>query len=431
MKYMIVTVESFQSGDIPEEVAKFISVHDDPFIVLDESSKIKSNKAVAKRNKSKRCQAIQKLNTIGSRAILTGTFISKSPVNAYDQMEFLKKDYWEEDIFSFENRYCIMIRLPIGRGIRVLIPEDTYYSLHRSLVKAEKNGMLQAQIGSSSRYYSLSERKLLHILKNKEYTPFIGVKDIYDRISKDTIIVKKKDALNIPDKVYKKIRLSMNSEMEKLYKQLLDVGFTDEYISRGNGISLYHRFQDIVNGYIPVQKDGDEAVVLERQKDNAKISALLDEISSIDIDNHQVVVWSNRKLFIRDIYNALSKEDISCCVYDGDTSTDEKERIKDDFSSGKVRVFIGNQRSGSFGLDWLKSADYAIFISNDYSVETREQAEDRIHRGGIKDVSKTIIDIVVAGTVDEKVQESLRVGKELIHSGVTDKSVFALYNVVW
>ena len=64
----------FQSGDVPEAVKRFILKYRDPFIILDESSKIKTNNAMAENKKSKRSQAVKKLNTIGDRAIATGTF---------------------------------------------------------------------------------------------------------------------------------------------------------------------------------------------------------------------------------------------------------------------------------------------------------------------------------------------------------------------
>ena len=102
MKALVVSLESFQKGEIPEEVQEYIkSCKTEPFIILDESSKIKTNEPCKDSKKSKRTQAVMKLNRIGERCILTGTFISKSPVNAYDQMNFLKAGFFPESIYSF------------------------------------------------------------------------------------------------------------------------------------------------------------------------------------------------------------------------------------------------------------------------------------------------------------------------------------------
>ena len=101
MKALIVSLESFQKGEIPPEVIEYIQRNKKraPFIILDESSKIKTNEPCKESKKSKRTQAVLKLNKIGERCILTGTFMSKSPVNAYDQMKFLKDDFFPETIY--------------------------------------------------------------------------------------------------------------------------------------------------------------------------------------------------------------------------------------------------------------------------------------------------------------------------------------------
>lgn len=431
MKYLIINTESFQSGEVPEPVQEFIKKHRKPFIILDESSKIKSNKACRSDKKSKRTMAIQKLNKFGHRAILTGTFISKSPVNAYDQMEFLRKDYFQEDMFSFEGRYCIMSFLPIGRGIRTLISEDLYRDIHKALTKTfltrGKDG-LETMMDVFLKRFRISERNQMWIMDHPEYTPFKNLKDLYNRVKQDVMIVKKHDALDLPPKVYDVIRLEPSDEMKTLYDQLVKQGFTDDVVAP-NGISLYHRFQDVCNGYIPTQEDEDSEVVLTPQKENPKLSTLLDKLEDIDTTKHQVVVWSNRKRLAQDAVAKMAEEGYTVCLYDGDTKDARKEEIKQDFLSGKVRVFVANSRSGAYGLDFLKKANYEIFISNDYSVETREQAEDRLHRGEEKH-QKTVIDIVIAGTVDERVMRSLKLGKELINSGKTDRELFEREEVI-
>jgi hypothetical protein len=434
MKYLVVNLESFQTGDVPDVVKNFLEKHPEPFIVLDESSKIKSNNASIDKKKSKRTQAIQKLSKYGHRAILTGTFISKSPVNAYDQMCFLHKNYFGEDIFKFQQRFCLMVFLPIGRGIRTLISEDIYRSVHQRLKKASVRGpdYLQDVIESISTFYKLSERKVRHILANPEYTPFIDLPELYKRIGNDVMIVKKEDALDLPPKLYTTLKVQLKPKAAKMYKSFVDMNFVDNLAIK-KGLPLFYSLQDLCNGYYPTltdPEDPESEKLLVPQEENPKIDMLLEKISEIDLSCEQVVVWSNRKLFLQDIKKSLDAEEINSCTYDGDTPTDERERIRKEFQEGKIRVFIGNQKSGAFGLDFLKAANYVFFMSNDYSVETREQAEDRVHRGGIIS-AKNIFDVVVEGSVDERVTKSLLLGKELIHSGAMHRSVFDLKEVIF
>ena len=85
-----------------------------------------------------------------------------------------------------------------------------------------------------------------------------------------------------------------------------------------------------------------------------------------------------------------------------------------------------NQASGAYGLDGLKEADYAIYLCNSYSVEQRQQSEDRVYRGEVKK-NKYIIDLICKGTCEDKVTEALKQGKELLDMGITDVELFKYF----
>lgn len=87
---------------------------------------------------------------------------------------------------------------------------------------------------------------------------------------------------------------------------------------------------------------------------------------------------------------------------------------------------LANPSSAGYGLDGLKEADYAIYLCNSYSVEQRQQSEDRIYRGAIKR-SKYIIDLICKYTCEDKVTEALKQGKELLDTGTTDTSIFEYF----
>ena len=55
MKALIISLESFSKGEVPDEVKKYILAHHgDIFTILDESSKIKTNNPCKESKKSKR-----------------------------------------------------------------------------------------------------------------------------------------------------------------------------------------------------------------------------------------------------------------------------------------------------------------------------------------------------------------------------------------
>ena len=166
MKALIVSLESFQKGEIPEEVEQYInSCEIEPFIILDESSKIKTNNPCKESKKSKRTQAILKLNKTGQRCILTGTFMSKSPVNAYDQMNFLKDGFFPESIFSFAEHYVVRRTLPSVRGARITITQKDYETIRKRLLRFKDNEvMLNNAIDSVCSFYGVSIEDCRHIM---------------------------------------------------------------------------------------------------------------------------------------------------------------------------------------------------------------------------------------------------------------------------
>ena len=72
----------------------------------------------------------------------------------------------------------------------------------------------------------------------------------------------------------------------------------------------------------------------------------------------------------------------------------------------------------------MTAADYAIYYSNSFDLETRLQSEDRCHRIGTKN-NVTYIDIEAKGTIDSKIITALRDKMNLADAITKDpRSVF-------
>lgn len=432
MKALIISLESFQKGEVPEEVKKYILAnHGNVFIILDESSKIKTNNPCKESKKSKRTQAILKLNKIGHRCILTGTFMSKTPVNAYDQMNFLKEGFFPESMFAFAERYELRRDLPSVRGARITLPEKDYFAIRKKLERSKSDTyLLSSAMDSIKSFYGLSREDCLHILKHPEYTPFKNIDELWSRIGDTCIHLKKEDILDIPPKVYKTYKVNLTKEQKKLYLQLQNQHCTDN-ITVDNGLKLYLRFQDICNGYEPVETEetvivnGEEKhkVELIPLKENPKLD-LLEELVE-EIGEEQIVIWCSRARLLHDAKKRLVNAGYTCGVYDGKVKREDREKDYTAFENKEIQIIFVNQASGAYGLDGLKKANYAIYLCNSYSVEQREQSEDRIYRGLVKE-NKYIIDITCQGTCEDRVVKSLKQGKELLSTGMTDASLFLL-----
>lgn len=429
MKALIVSLESFQKGDIPEEVKKYIlSQHGNIFTILDESSKIKTNNPCKDSKKSKRTQAILRLNRIGERCILTGTFMSKTPVNAYDQMNFLCPDFFSESMYAFAEHYEIRRNLPSVRGARITIPPKDYEVIRKKLMKVKDNAsLLNGTMDAIHSFYGISKDDCYAIMQNEVYTPFKNIDELWNRIGDNCIHLNKEDILEVPPKIYIVKNVELTKEQKKLYLQLQNQHCTDR-ITVDNGLKLYLRFQDICNGYEPVETDelnenGQNKVELVELKENPKLDMLEEVID--EIGNEQVVVWCSRTRLLQDARKRLEKSGYTCGTYDGKVTKEERERDYENFKNKKIQILFCNQASASYGLDGLKEADYAVYLCSSYSVEQRLQSEDRIHRGMV-DRNKYIIDLTCQHTVEDRVVQALKEGKELLSTGMTDASLFML-----
>ena len=433
MKALIVSLESFQKGEIPEEVRKYILANNgNIFTILDESSKIKTNNPCKESKKSKRTQAILKLNKIGQRCILTGTFISKSPVNAYDQMNFLCPGFFSESMYAFAEHYVIRRSLPSVRGARITITQKDYETIRKRLVRyKDKPSDLSGAMDSIHSFYGISKEDCIHILKNPEYSPYKNMEELWQRIGDTCMKVDRKTSTDLPPKVYKTYDITLTKEQMKLYLQLQNQYCTDNIVV-DNGLKLYLRFQDVCNGYEPIDH-GDTIdengkvrhnIELKPLADNPKLDMLEEVID--DIGDKQVVVWCSRTKLLYDAEAHMRELGYTTAIYDGKIDKKLREEGYQSFSEGKTQLIFVNQASGAYGLDGLKEADYAVYLCNSYSVEQRAQSENRIYRGEITR-SKYIIDIICKGTCEDRVTEALKQGKELLDMGTTDVELFKYY----
>ena len=430
MKALIVSLESFQRGEVPEEVKKFILVHHgNVFQILDESSKIKTNEPCKESKKSKRTQAILKLNKIGQRCILTGTFMSKSPVNAFDQMNFLKDGFFPESMYAFAEHYVIRRALPSVRGVRITLPQKDYDNIYKRLTNAKKRpGGLMGAMDSIYSFYGIGREDCTFIMNHPEYTPFKNVEELWERIGDTCTKVDRKDLTDLPPKIYKTCEVELTKEQKDLYLQLQNQHCTD-HVTVDNGLKLYLRFQDICNGYEPVETEeltetGHHKVELIPLKENPKLD-MLEEIVE-DIGDKQLIVWCSRTRLLYDAESRIRDNGYTTAIYDGKIDKNKREEGYKSFNEGKTQIIFINQASGGYGLDGLKEADYATYLCNSYSVEQRLQSEGRNYRGVITR-SKYYIDIQCKGTCEARVTEALKRGQELVDSGTTDVELFKYY----
>ena len=435
MKWLIINTESFSPAglklkkavnflDIPWIVRKFLSVFPFPFIILDECSKIKTNTPMKESDKSSRTRVIKLLNKFGHRCIMTGTLISKSPLNVVDPYNFLREGYFSESMWELAERYCVMMTIRVGRGRRVLIGQKDYATIRRRLKNAySRGGELQLEAAKESifKQFAIDHAKQEHIIRHQKYTPFINIEQLMRRIASDTMFVRREDVFDVQfDQFVKKPIMrpvQLSGEAKRIANNLVELGFTDKLVlGKVPALELMWRLQDVCNGFEPVEmkdESGKRKVTLSPLKVNSKIDALLELLDEIDVEKNQVVVWSSRAALIQAIGEAFEKAEIPYVRYDGKASDGEKAAAEKDFEERRSQVFLANQASGAYGLNCLARCSYMVWMCVDGSVEKYHQAQHRILRGALS-APKFAYAIYAEGSVEERQWEALRVGQELL-----------------
>ena len=347
---LIINVEALSTKKGLDFAAKFMRCHK-TMLAIDESTTIKNPNA--KRTKS--------ILTLGKEAtyrrILTGSPVTKSPLDLYTQCGFLNSYLLGYDSFyAFRNRYANMIDRNFG-GRRVQL------------------------IGSYKRLDELADK-----LKAFSY-----------RVLKD-------DCLDLPDKVYVRREVDLTDEQTKAYSTMKSAALASlkgKMATAPHVLTQMMRLHQITCGHLR----NDDGTITEIKNNRLKeLVELLDEVEG------KVIIWANYVYDIENIVKVITDEfgADSIVQYYGAISSEQRQENIEKFQdpNSKARFFIGNPQTGGYGIT-LTCANTVVYYSNGYDLEKRLQSEDRAHRIG-QNKSVTYVDFIAPKTIDEKIVKALR-----------------------
>jgi SNF2 family DNA or RNA helicase len=350
LKIFLINVEALSTKRGFDACVDYLRENKLNFVVLDESTTIKNRSA----KRTKNILALQRLSHM--RRILTGSPITKSPLDLYTQCQFLSPELLGfSSYLAFRNRYAEMTDIPVGSGRFISVPK----------------------------YY-----KRLEELEQK-------LKQFATRIRKD-------QCLDLKPKVRQKRYIELEGESKKIYEKLRTNALAiveDSTISFSNKLTEIIKLHQVCNGF--TKNDDGEILTLHKSKINA-----LDEI--LEETDGKVIVWANYLYNIHEIIKFLEdkygKESV-VSIY-GDINVQKRKEAVDRIQTdSKTRFLVGNPTTGGFGLT-LTAVNTVIYYSNNYNLEVRMQSEDRAHRMGQKG-TVVYIDIVAKNTIDEAIMKSL------------------------
>lgn len=163
---------------------------------------------------------------------------------------------------------------------------------------------------------------------------------------------------------------------------------------------------------------------LRRAAGLSKLTAAASYINEwiADESNGPLVVWCWHHEVIDGLVEAIG--DDVCGVIDGRTPGHVRDRVVDDFQSGRLPVFIGQISAAGVGLTLTAACD-ALFVESDWTPGLVEQACDRIHRIGASADRVSYTFLIAEGTLDERMvkvveRKNNQIGKLL---GIEDNFV--------
>ncbi len=347
---LIMNVEAFSTKKGMDFADKFLSSHK-ALMGIDESTTIKN--PAAKRTKN-----IVSLRPLTKyRRILTGSPVTKSPLDLFSQCYFLDPFLLDQSsYYVFRTRYAVCRKINVsGRSVEIVVG-----------------------------YRNLGE--------------------LSDKLKEFSYRVLKDDCLDLPKKTFVKRTVELTDEQKKLYKQMKQeaIAFLNgKMVTSATVITQLMRLHQITCGHF-TSNDGE----VQDVKSN-RIGQLMDVLEEME---GKAVIWAHYRYDIRKIVEAISKRygENAVVTYYGDTSTDDRQKaitqIQDPESP--VRFIVGTPQTGGYGIT-LTGASTMIYYSNGYDLEKRMQSEARIDRIG-QEKPMTYIDLIAEDTIDTKIVTSLR-----------------------
>jgi SNF2 family DNA or RNA helicase len=419
LKWFCVNVEAFSTKNNLAVFRDFVT-NNKTLIILDEATAIKNPKSNRSFNiiyelgdfVQRRKQVISSCPGSLYRFILTGTMVTNSPYDLWSMFEFLKKDYFKMSYYSFRSYFGLerqdYVRETSKRFYRKLSVKEI-----EQIKKLIKNGFGFEYISNT---FGVSSSNIEYIGNNPDInTPYKNMHVLKKTIQKDSFIVRKKDCLDLPDKVYKTIPVELTKEQRKVYKEMQKnclAVYGNKVLTAKTKLAVLVRLSQIVGGFFPYDLEAANFKnSVEAFKTNPKLNTLIHSLYETD---ERLIIFARFVAEIEMIITAIKKNfpDKRISGYYGAVSAENREQIKNSFQREEIDILIGNARCAGVGLN-LQVASSVYYFSNDYSLYYREQSEDRIHRIGLKNTA-VYTDLIAVNTIDEKIYKCLREHKDLL-----------------
>jgi SNF2 family DNA or RNA helicase len=330
-------------------------------VICDESHRIKSPTA----RQSKAASGLGREAKM--RLALTGTPITKSPLDIYGQFRFIDPQILNYSWTGFKHHFAIW--------------------------------------GGFGRF---------QIMGYKNLPVLIG------HVRANTFRIKKEQAIDLPDKVFLDVPVTLSPKGFELYikmREQMIIEIEESHATAAIVLVKLLRLSQITSGFV---KDIEGQI---RIFDDSKLKACLDLLEDMLAEDQKVVIFARFRTDLERLSTSIfTKFGQHPVILSGSVpGKDRNTLIKKFREDPNTKIFIAQIQAGSLGID-LTAASHAIFYSLDYGYANYVQAQDRLHRLG--QVNKvTYYHLVVPHTIDTLTLQILKEKGDLANAIVHDPTI--------
>lgn len=206
-------------------------------------------------------------------------------------------------------------------------------------------------------------------------------------------IVRKADALDLPEQVHEIRHVDLSPEERKAYDTLRReyvLQFANEAVLASTALVEVMKLRQLTSGFC-------YGMAGTHQTGTSKLRELKDLLA--ELGGNQVIIWANFRHEIAELLKALPNSEALW------SDTVDRDAVISRFQNGQSQYLIANPQSAAHGLTFV-NCSYAVYFSLNYSYELQKQSQDRIHRIG-QGSKCTYFYLVARNTVDEVIYKAV------------------------
>lgn len=353
------------------------------------------------------------LENMGNREILVTSFdLLKRDISHYEKIRFHAQIIDEAQFIKNHNTQAAKAVKQVNAGFRLALtgtPIENRLSELWSIFDYLMPGFLYT-------YQRFRDELEIPIVLNQEET---AIRRLQKMIAPFVLRRLKKEVLtDLPDKLEENVFAKLEGEQQKLYDahvkklKLMLEKESDEELKKS-------KIQILAELTKLRQICCDPALLYEEyQKGSAKTEMCMDLIQNAISGGHKILIFSQFTSMLKNLQKRLQKEDIRFYSLTGADSKESRADMVARFNKDDTPVFCISLKAGGTGLN-LTSADIVIHFDPWWNSAVQNQATDRAHRIGQKNVV-SVYRLIVKDTIEEnivKIQEKKKELADQVFSG--------------